>query len=170
VIPMLTSFDLSFERDDEHVAQLGAWLDNISFDPRTGTLAYDVSTLLRRKKTKPGFHSRVGVTLLGLNRRRAPYVPPTTSQVVIQRPTIGSYRVDWCLSWSTDCGKPAADYYCRSQYGNQAGAVDFRIEENIGSVSTPTLTQKGLEVCNQSFCAGFASITCRKPFNPPIQF
>ena len=40
-------------------------------------------------------------------------------QVTYTKPMAGGRRLDWCLTWATNCGKPAADFYCKSKgYGS----------------------------------------------------
>jgi hypothetical protein len=85
-----------------------------------------------------------------------------TADYVFSRPKYGSYRLDWCESWATNCGKPAADRFCRRHYGSAAAALTYSKESNIGHV-TPTLTQVDRQLCAESFCGGFLSITCRAP-------
>ena len=36
-----------------------------------------------------------------------------TAQETFREPKIDGTRVDWCLSWGTDCGQPAANEFCR---------------------------------------------------------
>ena len=69
-------------------------------------------------------------------------------------------RLDWCLNWSTGCGKQTADAFCKaSGYQN---AVSFTQAPNIGSTQKTRLIATGA-VCDQNFCDGFKSITCFKP-------
>jgi len=67
------------------------------------------------------------------------------------------YRLDWCLNWGTQCGKPAADTYCMRR--RWTGAADFAAAPNIGA-SEPTITAASYKVCDQSGCTGFTYITC----------
>jgi hypothetical protein len=71
-------------------------------------------------------------------------------------------RLDWCQSWSTGCGKAAADAFCQATgYQN---ATAFEQAPNIGASQRTRLIATGA-VCDQDFCDGFKSITCFKP-NP----
>lgn len=85
-----------------------------------------------------------------------------TTDHVFPKPLYGSYRLDWCESWATGCGKPAADRFCRRHYGENAVAFKYSLDAGIGHI-TPTLTQKDRQLCTESFCGGFESITCRAP-------
>ena len=66
-------------------------------------------------------------------------------------------RVDWCLDSGSGCGQPAADNFCHRK--RWTGAADFAQDPDVGA-STPTITGRTFEVCNQSFCDGFKYITC----------
>lgn len=82
-------------------------------------------------------------------------------------PTFRGDRLDWCVNWGEGCGAPAATAWCKT--------VGF--DESIGSnqapdigASTPTRLIATGEVCNQSYCDGFTSITCATvaaPAAPP---
>lgn len=69
-------------------------------------------------------------------------------------------RLDWCLNWGTDCGKAAADNFCKRR--RFTGARDFEPDPNIGR-SEPTRVSGTNQVCNQPFCTGFKAITCYGP-------
>jgi hypothetical protein len=92
-----------------------------------------------------------------------PKSPPTLQPVsrLFIKPRIGSYRLDWCLTWGNDCGKPAADKFCNSK--NFGTAKSYSIDENIGSKSNPTKTVGGdAAICDEDFCDGFKSIQCNR--------
>jgi len=77
-----------------------------------------------------------------------------------RNPTITGYRLDWCLHWAAQCGKPAADAWCDVKGGKAGGhATNWKIAVDIGA-STPTYVIGDKKVCNQQFCDGFQSITC----------
>ena len=69
-IPMLTGWDLQYECDDEHVKEIGIWIDEIHYDKdpnvQTGTLSYKLFSILKDKNDDPGFNYRHKVTVLGL--------------------------------------------------------------------------------------------------------
>lgn len=65
------------------------------------------------------------------------------------------YRLDWCLNWSDQCGKPAADRFCRVHLYDYAR--DFVKDNNIG---IPTKTIGSQEICNHASCDGFKYIVC----------
>lgn len=76
------------------------------------------------------------------------------------KPTVNGYRLDWCLRWGTQCGKPAADAWCGTKFGKAGGhAVAWKQAPNIGSFA-PTYVIRDKKVCRQQFCDGFESITC----------
>jgi hypothetical protein len=66
----------------------------------------------------------------------------------------GKRRLDWCLTWASDCGKPAADYYCKTK--GHAQATGFKIDENIWKTRILKTGQK----CTDPECDGFKYIDC----------
>jgi hypothetical protein len=89
----------------------------------------------------------------------------TASPVVAQdrtynRPTYRDQRLDWCLHWGVDCGKPAAVAFCNRR--RFSDVVVFRAEK-VGK-SEPTRLIGDDRVCSgQDFCTAFAYITCTGP-------
>lgn len=81
---------------------------------------------------------------------------------VFYRPRLEGYRVDWCESWARNCGKPAADRFCRNERGRGSRAISYRKENDIGRY-TPTRTQRSPRVCSSSACDGFYNIVCSEP-------
>jgi hypothetical protein len=74
--------------------------------------------------------------------------------VTYNKPRAGGRRLDWCLTWGVNCGKPAADYFCKKRGHVEASA--FKIAENIGA----TRILKTGEKCTMPECDGFRYITC----------
>lgn len=72
-------------------------------------------------------------------------------------PRIDGRRLDWCLHWGSQCGKPAADAFCRSQ-GYQASDRST-IAADIGA-NDPTWVMGDAKTCSEKACDGFASIHC----------
>lgn len=73
-------------------------------------------------------------------------------------PTLNGRRVDICLHWGVDCGKPAADAFCRAR--NYSASVGHTVAADIGS-QTPTLVIGDNRLCSEATCDGFASISCQ---------
>jgi hypothetical protein len=73
-------------------------------------------------------------------------------------PRYAEKRLDWCLQWSANCGKPAADFFC--QYQGFKTAKAFAVDQAPGE---NTLVVGSNKVCEQPGCDSFASITCSKP-------
>jgi len=69
-------------------------------------------------------------------------------------PRIGRVRLDGCLTWARDCGRPAADEFCLRQ--GYAGALEFAPQPNV----TPTRLISDGQLCDGRYCGSFASITC----------
>lgn len=74
-------------------------------------------------------------------------------------PTWNGKRVDLCLVWGGQCGAPAAAEFCKRSGYNEANA--WKPANDIG-VQTPTIVLSSGQVCSDSFCDGFDSITCSK--------
>ena len=69
-VPMLTGWDLRYELDDEHITEIGIWIEDWSYEKPfgapAGTLRYKLSSVMRDKNSKPGHAFRHKVTMLGL--------------------------------------------------------------------------------------------------------
>ena len=74
---------------------------------------------------------------------------------VFKNPQVKGYALDFCRLWGKDCGKPAADAFCRSR-GYQ-GSVDFAVRPDY----PPTRVIGTGQICNQSFCDRIVLVTCR---------
>jgi hypothetical protein len=77
-----------------------------------------------------------------------------TESVRFNKPMAGSRRLDWCLTWATNCGKPAANFYCKQKGYNVA--TGFQIANDIGK----TRILKTGEKCTDPACDGFRYIEC----------
>jgi hypothetical protein len=74
--------------------------------------------------------------------------------VLIDGPTVDGVPLDYCLTWATDCGQPAADAYCRGRgYGR---AVSYR----AASDAPPTKTLGDRQECREPFCDALAQVVC----------
>jgi hypothetical protein len=78
-------------------------------------------------------------------------------EVTFNKPKLGSYRLDWCYKWATQCGEVAADKYCKKQ-GYEGSSV-FSKANDIGG-STPTKVLGTGQICDDDSCDGFKFITC----------
>ncbi len=76
-------------------------------------------------------------------------------QSTFNAPEIEGMRLDWCLHFGRQCGKPAADRYCTTK--GLSEAVKWQVEEGIGK--TYIIGDK--KVCNARYCDGFKFILCR---------
>ena len=84
-----------------------------------------------------------------------------------ENPMIGTNRLDWCADWGKGCGADAATAWCKSNAYDHSVAVQQA--PDIGASAPTKLIATG-EVCDQSYCDGFASITCvtvELPAPPP---
>jgi hypothetical protein len=76
-----------------------------------------------------------------------------------ENPMIGTNRLDWCADWGKGCGADAATAWCKSNAYDDSVAVQQA--PDIGASAPTKLIATG-EVCDQSYCDGFSSITCAK--------
>ena len=74
------------------------------------------------------------------------------------RPRIDGYRLDWCREWAQNCGRPAADAFCRRQ--GHPGVSDFRKENNVGAYDATRVISSG-QICGDNGCDGFRYVTCQ---------
>ncbi len=84
-----------------------------------------------------------------------------------ENPMIGTNRLDWCMNWGIGCGTDAATAWCKGNAYDHS--VDAKQAPDIGASSPTKLIATG-EVCDQSYCDGFSSITCARvelPTSPP---
>ncbi len=86
----------------------------------------------------------------------------THAQQRFDRPSVDGVRIDWCLTWGTDCGKPAADRFCRDR--GLSHATRFDIARAVG----PTRIIGSGQPCNDKRCDGFAFIECAARETPRI--
>jgi hypothetical protein len=84
-------------------------------------------------------------------------VSPALASQTFPYPIHEIYRLNYCLNWNKDCGKPAAQTWCKEQGFRWASG--FKIDENIGSLF-PTIVLGENRVCAQFVCDGFQEITC----------
>lgn len=90
----------------------------------------------------------------------APSLAPTrtlTPTQVFSAPMWSGKRVDLCLVWGGQCGEPAATEFCKRSGYTKASA--WQPANDIGA-QTPTLVLSSGQVCSDSSCDSFASITC----------
>jgi len=88
-----------------------------------------------------------------------PPVQPRPGQQTFTNPTIDGYRLDICREWAANCGKPAADAFCRRM--GYDSATSFQPDHDIGA-RTPTKVISSGQICNAAYCDGFRSITCSR--------
>lgn len=99
----------------------------------------------------------VAVTLAQRMPQQVPKPPLYVESPMVQLPDGRSYRLDWCLRWGTECGRAAADAYCKSI--GHSRATEFEEKLDIGR-ETPTWVLGDKKVCDQDGCDGFKFITC----------
>jgi hypothetical protein len=84
-IPMLTGWDIGYEGSDQHVKQIGVWIDDIHYREPTdppGRLRYKVSSVVRDNDTDPANYVRHKVTILGLGPATGAQINPATGSQI----------------------------------------------------------------------------------------
>ncbi len=89
-----------------------------------------------------------------------PPPPPDGGGVGFINPQVNGKRVDNCLHWAAQCGKPAADYFCRLK--GFESARDFQTAR-----FRPTLVLGDNQECDADTCVGFTRIVCQGGGPPP---
>lgn len=74
------------------------------------------------------------------------------------RPMVGNERLDLCRVWGAECGKPAADEWCRDN--GRWKSAGFAIDADIGARSSTRVISSG-QICSQPFCDGFQHVSCQ---------
>jgi hypothetical protein len=75
---------------------------------------------------------------------------------VFANPVVGSNRLDWCLNWAADCGKPAADAFCKMKNFSR-GSFAFVADAQPGG---RTQVISSGRICEGPSCTGFQQIIC----------
>jgi len=83
---------------------------------------------------------------------------PDPVEQVYAEPMFNGYRLDYCAVWGTQCGEPAATAFC--QLNGWAYASDFVIANDIGGSQWTRVITTGA-ICDQGYCDGFQTVTCR---------
>ncbi len=91
-------------------------------------------------------------------RERREAQPVTPAPRTFFEPTIGRYRLDWCLHWASGCGAPAAHRFCRDQ--GYAAASLWEIDIDVAG-RAPTYILGDDRTCELPACDGFRFIACR---------
>jgi hypothetical protein len=67
---------------------------------------------------------------------------------------VGNLRVDWCLNWGNNCGKPAAEAFCQARGFRQA--LSFQSQRMGG----PTWVAGDRKICLHPVCTALVNVTC----------
>jgi hypothetical protein len=82
---------------------------------------------------------------------------PIPSERVFANPVWNGHRLDVCLNWAKDCGKPPADKFCQSK--GYSSAFHFVTDPEPGYASTRLIGTN--QICSEKFCTGFQMIVCQ---------
>lgn len=78
-----------------------------------------------------------------------------------EKPRYLDDRLDWCLNWGYNCGKPAALAFCHRRRFEEATAFEAEV---VGR-SAQTRVMGNDQVCNGDSCTAFSYITCTRPIS-----
>lgn len=93
------------------------------------------------------------VILMSMGVMSSAIAAPT---VTYMNPKAGGVALDWCKTWGSNCGKPAADYFCVRK-GHKKSVLHQK-ENNIGY----TRILRTGQICNSPSCDTFKMIRCKK--------
>ena len=79
---------------------------------------------------------------------------PGQTEVFNNPQVVSGFYLDVCLTFAKNCGKPAADYFCKWKGYDEA--VEWKNKPN----SPPTMTIKGREKCEKDFCGRLVMVKC----------
>jgi len=82
----------------------------------------------------------------------------SAAEITIKNPSFNGYRLDYCREWGKNCGRAAANSFCKAIGHNRTSK--FLIDKNIGK-SRPTRIVNGGQICKESHCDGFKFIRCK---------
>ena len=82
---------------------------------------------------------------------------PIPAERAFVNPVWKNRRLDVCLRWGVECGKPAADAFCRAQ--GFTDALHAVLDANPGYAHTRVISSD--QICDKPFCRGFQQIICR---------
>ncbi len=85
---------------------------------------------------------------------QAGQVPIENPKVRINNPRVGNHALDLCRVWGKECGKPAADAYCRKHGHYRA----YRY--GVAKDKPPTRIIDGGQVCNKPYCDRISWVEC----------
>lgn len=81
-------------------------------------------------------------------------VPALAAEARYKNPKVGKYPLDYCKRWGKDCGKPAADAYCRNK--GYRRALTYHVKKN----TPPTRVISSGQVCNAPGCDRIDYLVC----------
>ena len=83
--------------------------------------------------------------------------PRSSARIVsYSNPRVNGYALDYCREWGKNCGKPAADAFCKSK--GHKSATDFKLKKN----SPPTWVINDRKACRSSGCDRISKVYCLK--------
>lgn len=126
-IPLLTGFDLRYPSEDAHVKTMGTWLEQISWDPATKRLSYQIGSILEDQNGAPTFLADHNVIVLGFRRH------PTTPENPID-PDDDDDKI-------VDTGTPTRDAPCNLDLIGRTCGPAADVTSGNGGICRKTLSK-----------------------------
>jgi hypothetical protein len=132
-------------------------------DAKVGTtVAPSTGKAVPQQKAPPGQTVRQGrdasEAKVGIGDTKEKKAAPSSRQTTFTNPMHAGHRLDWCHTWATDCGEPAATAWCRSK--GYAAAMNWTQDVNVDERGFVTKIIGDGQLCTGPFCDSFTSITC----------
>lgn len=81
--------------------------------------------------------------------------PTSAAEARYKNPKVNGYALDYCRTWGADCGKPAADAFCKNKgYRN---ALSFHVRKN----TPPTRVIGNGRICRDAGCDRIDRVVCQ---------
>jgi len=80
--------------------------------------------------------------------------PASAAEARYKNPKVGKYALDYCKKWGKDCGRPAADAYCRKK--GYRRALRYRVRKD----RPPTRVISSGQVCKAPGCDRIDYVVC----------
>lgn len=83
-------------------------------------------------------------------------VRPRPQFKIYKSPKIKGYALDICREWGKNCGKPAADAFCKSK--GHKRSLSYKVRKN----TPPTKIIRGGGICVENYCDRISKVICKR--------
>lgn len=95
------------------------------------------------------------------------FIANAQADQLFQNPMVNSYPLDWCREWASNCGKPAADAFCKSKGFPEANTYSVKYNSPV------TRVINGSQLCDLPNCGRITAVVCKQEsvvFPYPIRY